>query len=136
MVTTSLTETSARQSVSRACLCARTADENRGRSVVVLDLRNLTPIVDYFVIASGTSRRQIHTMAEEIDRVMTERGDPKVGIEGYEASRWVLLDFGDIVVHLFDDATRQYYDLENLWGDAPRIEWSDCPQASAPSPSV
>lgn len=98
---------------------------------MVLDLRSITPIVDYFVLATGTSRRQIHTMAEEIDRVMNEQGDKKIGIEGYEASRWVLLDYGDIVVHMFDEATRQYYDLENLWGDAPRVDWTNCHAAEA-----
>jgi ribosome-associated protein len=90
----------------------------------VLDLRKLTAMVDYFVIATGTSRRQIHAMADEIDRVMNEYGEQKIGIEGYRESRWVLLDYGDVVVHLFDDETRRYYDLENLWGDAPRVEWN------------
>lgn len=88
-------------------------------------MRTLTPLVDYFLIASGTSRRQIHAMAEEIDRAMNEHGDQKIGIEGYRESRWVLLDYGDIVIHLFDDETRRYYDLENLWGDAPRVEWNN-----------
>jgi ribosome-associated protein len=90
----------------------------------VLDLRKLTAMVDYFVLATGTSRRQIHAMADEIDRVMNEHGETKIGIEGYRESRWVLLDYGDVVVHLFDDETRRYYDLENLWGDAPRVEWN------------
>ena len=108
----------------RARLCANVAAENRGRDVLLIDLRKLTMLVDYFVIASGTSRRQIHSMADEIDRAMTQFGDKKIGIEGYGESHWVLLDYGDIVVHLFDDATRRYYDLENLWGDAPRVEWN------------
>ena len=107
----------------RARICASVAADNRGRDVLVLDLRKLTSLVDYFVIATGTSRRQIHSMADEIDRAMNQMGDEKLGIEGYGESHWVLLDYGDIVVHLFDEATRKYYDLENLWGDAPRIEW-------------
>jgi ribosome-associated protein len=117
-------ETSARHELARqlALRCANVAAEHKGRDVVVLDLRKLTPIVDYFVIASGTSRRQIHTMAEEIDRSMNQHGETKIGIEGYEDSRWVLLDYGDIVIHLFDADTRRYYDLENLWGDAPKVE--------------
>ena len=81
-------------------------------------------MVDYFVIASGTSRRQIHSMADEIDRNMNLLGERKMGIEGYAESRWVLLDYGNVVVHLFDDETRRYYDLENLWGDALRVEWN------------
>jgi len=108
----------------RARLCARVAAEHRGRDVLLIDLRKLTTLVDYFVIASGTSRRQIHAMADEIERAMNQLGDQKIGIEGYGESRWVLLDYRDIVVHLFDDDTRSYYDLENLWGDAPRVEWN------------
>jgi ribosome-associated protein len=107
----------------RARLCASVAADNRGREVIVVDLRKLTTLVDFFVIASGTSRRQIHAMADEIDRALTQLGDRRIGIEGYNESHWVLLDYGDLVVHLFDDETRRYYDLENLWGDAPRIEW-------------
>ena len=105
-----------------ALLCANVAAEHRGRDIRVLDLSKLTPMLDYFVIASGTSRRQIHTMADEIDRNMNLLGERKMGIEGYAASRWVLLDYGSVVVHLFDDETRRYYDLENLWGDAVRVE--------------
>ena len=105
-------------------LCARVAAEHRGRDIVVLDLTNLTQVVDYFVIASGTSRRQIHSMADEIDRNMNLLGEWKMGIEGYAESRWVLLDYGNVVVHLFDDETRRYYDLENLWGGAGRVECS------------
>jgi ribosome-associated protein len=107
----------------RARLCANVAADNKGREVLVIDLRKLTTLVDFFVIASGTSRRQIHTMADEIDRALSQLGEKKIGIEGYNESHWVLLDYGDIVVHLFDDNTRRYYDLENLWGDAPRIVW-------------
>ncbi len=105
-------------------MCARVAADNRGRDTILLDLRMLTSIVDYFVIATGTSRRQLHSMADEIDRSMNQCGDEKIGIEGYGESHWVLLDYGDIVIHLFDEPTRLYYDLENLWGDAPRVEWS------------
>lgn len=106
-------------------MCARVAADNRGRDVVVLDLRKLTSVVDYFVIGTGTSRRQIHSMADEIDEAMNACGDEKLGIEGYGESHWVLLDYGDVVVHLFDEDRRRYYDLENLWGDATRLSWSD-----------
>jgi ribosome-associated protein len=112
------------QARQRVLACAAVAADNKGRDVVVLDLRQLTPLVDYFIIATGTSRRQIHTIADEIERIMSARGERRIGIEGYGASRWVLLDYGDVVVHVFDDATRRYYDLENLWGDAPRVDLS------------
>ena len=108
-------------SLDRALLCAKPAQENRGRDVVILDLRKLTQVVDFFIVATGASRRQIHTIADEIDRVMNEQGDEKIGIEGYDLSRWTLVDYGDIVIHVFDEETRAYYDIENLWGDAELV---------------
>ncbi len=107
----------------RAFLVARTAEENRGIDIVVLDMRELTSMFDFFVIASGASRRQLHSMSEEIDRVMAEQGDRRLGIEGYGESRWILLDYGDVVVHLFEPETRAYYALEQLWGHAKRIPY-------------
>ena len=103
-------------------LAARTAAENRGRDILILDVRHLTAMFDYFVLGSGTSRRQIHAMSEEIDRVLQdELGDRRLGLEGYDESRWILLDYGDVVIHLFDDETRAYYALEDLWAQAKRI---------------
>ena len=110
-------------SLERACLAAHVATENKGRDVLVLDLRGITPLYDFFVLATGASRRQIHTIAEEIDAALHERGDRRLSIEGYQASKWVVQDYGDVVVHVFDEATRQYYALEELWGDAPRVDW-------------
>ena len=110
--------------LSRACRAARTAADNKGGDVLVLDMRTLTPLFDYFVIATGTSRRQIHTLAEEVDEALRSVGDTRMGIEGYEASKWVVQDYGDIVVHVFDQDSRQYYALEDLWADAPRLPWA------------
>jgi ribosome-associated protein len=106
-----------------ALAAARTAAENRGRDLVVLDLRELTAVFDYFVIATGTSRRQLHAISEEIDRVLQEDlGDRRLGIEGYSESRWIVLDYGNVVIHIFDDEARSYYDLENLWAEAKRVD--------------
>ena len=107
----------------RACLAAKVASDNKARDVLVLDMRPCTPLFDYFVIATGTSRRQIHTLAEEVDAAMHEEGDERMGIEGYEASKWVVQDYGDVVMHVFDPDTRDYYKLEELWADAPKIDW-------------
>lgn len=109
--------------LSRACLAARVAADNKGQNVLVLDLRNLTPHFDYFVLATGASRRQIHTIAEETDAALRAVGDTRMGIEGYEASKWVVQDYGDVVVHVFDPETRDYYKLEELWADAPKVDW-------------
>jgi ribosome-associated protein len=106
----------------RAMTAARVAEANRGQDVVVLDMRDATPIFDYFVVASGASRRQLHAMSEEIDHALEEGlGDRRLGIEGYAESRWILLDYGDVVIHLFDPETRDYYAIESLWGRAKRI---------------
>ena len=107
----------------RACLAAKVAAENKGQAVLVLDMRSCTPLFDYFVIATGTSRRQIHTLAEEIDSALAAEGDQRLGIEGYEASKWIVQDYGDIVIHVFDPDTRDYYKLEELWSDARRVDW-------------
>lgn len=107
----------------RACLAARIAADNKGRDILVLDMRPCTPLFDFFVIATGTSRRQIHTLAEEIDAGMRAEGDERLGIEGYEASKWVVQDYGDVVIHVFDPDTRDYYKLEELWADAVKVDW-------------
>ncbi|HEY4761481.1 MAG TPA: ribosome silencing factor [Thermoguttaceae bacterium] len=109
------------EAIRRARLAAQTAEENRGTDIVLLDMRELSAMFDFFVIVSGTSRRQLHAMSEEIDRVMEEDGDRRLGIEGYGESRWILLDYGDVVVHLFEPETRAYYALEQLWGRAKRV---------------
>lgn len=106
----------------RAITAARVAAETRGSDLVVLDLRNITPVFDYFVIATGTSRRQIHAMADEIELVLKQQfGDLKRGSEGYEEGRWIVLDYGDLVVHLLDAEAREFWDLEGLWSDAKRV---------------
>jgi ribosome-associated protein len=105
-----------------ALTAARVAEENRGRDIVILDLREVTPLFDYFVIATGSSRRQLHAMSEEIDNALENGlGDKRLSIEGYQESRWILLDYGDVVVHLFDQETRDYYSLEDLWCAAKRV---------------
>lgn len=110
------------QGLQRALVAARTAIENRGRDVVILDVRRQATLFDYFIVATGTSRRQLHAMSEEIDHALEEGlGDRRMGIEGYNESRWILLDYGDIVIHLFDDETRDYYALEQLWSQAERV---------------
>jgi len=110
------------RALQRAMLAAETAEDNRGTDIVVLDMRELTSVFDFFIIASGTSRRQLHAMSEEIDHALEDRlGDHRLGIEGYEQSRWILLDYGDVVVHLFEPEMREYYALEQLWGHAKRV---------------
>jgi ribosome-associated protein len=110
-------------SLDRACLSARVAVDNKARDVTVLDMRGITPLYDFFVMCTGNSRRQIHTISEEVDARLQAEGDQRLAIEGYEASKWVVQDYGDVMVHVFDGATREYYGLEDLWADAPRVDW-------------
>ena len=106
-----------------AFLCARIGEDNKGKDILVLDIRGITPLYDFFVIMTGSSRRQIHTLAEEIDSALAAEGEKRLSISGYRASRWVIQDYGDIVVHLFDPDSRAYYALEDLWADAPHLDW-------------
>jgi ribosome-associated protein len=108
-----------------AIAAARTAADNRGQDIVVLDTSGQTALFDYFVIATGTSRRQLHAMSEEIDQVLgRELGDQRLSVSGYEESRWIVLDYGTVVIHLFDAETREYYALEDLWAEAARVDLS------------
>ena len=106
-------------SYDRALIGAQIAADNRAQNIVILDLRELTQYFDFFIIASGTSRRQMHAVSEEIDHEFEDRlGDKRLSISGYRESRWIVLDYGDILVHLFEPETREFYALEELWGKA------------------
>jgi ribosome-associated protein len=113
------------RALEHARIAARIADDNRGRDILLLDLRQVTPLVDFFVIITATSRRLGNAIAEEIDKEMKRRGEPKLGLEGSEEGRWTLIDYGDFVVHVFSAEARAYYALEEIWGDAPRLDWQD-----------
>jgi ribosome-associated protein len=102
---------------------ARLAADHRSEDIVILDLRNLSAIADFFVIATGTSDRQMRAVAEAVEEYGLSIGQRVFGRSGYENATWVLVDYVDVVLHLFDQERRQYYDLELLWGDAPRVNW-------------
>ncbi|MEQ1829208.1 MAG: ribosome silencing factor [Pirellula sp.] len=112
-------------SIELAKVAARIAAENKGQDILVLDLSRQTSVFDCFVIATGTSRRQMHAISEEIDRELKARGERKLSISGYDDSRWIALDYGGIVVHLFDEECRKFYDLEGLWADSQRIDLTE-----------
>jgi ribosome-associated protein len=113
------------RALEHAKLAARIAEDNRGKDILLLDLRQATPLVDYFVVATAASRRQANAIAIEIDAEMKRRNELKLGIEGSEEGRWILLDYGDFVVHVFSEEARGYYALEDIWGDAPQLDWAD-----------
>jgi ribosome-associated protein len=115
----------------RARACARIADDNRGKDILLMDLRQTTPLVDFFVIVTAISRRQGNAIASEIDQAMKKQGEAKLGLEGSEEGHWILIDYGDFVVHIFSPEDRLYYSLEEIWGDAPQLDWlSSTPEAT------
>ena len=117
-----------------ARLCAGAVEDKKAHGILILDLRKFTYVTDFFVIASGTNPRQLGAMAAAVQEKMKEVGERPIGVEGADRSRWVLLDYGDVVVHLFDPEWRKLYDLELLWGDAPRVEWRPEPAGGGSDP--
>jgi ribosome-associated protein len=118
-----LTEKVDPQAKAFALAAAQVAAGRHCTDVVVLDLKGKSPATDYFVIATGTSDRQMRTVADEICEAAKKSGLQRFGRAGYGQARWVLLDFIDVVIHIFDRDYRDYYDLELLWGDARRLQW-------------
>lgn len=97
-------------------------DEKKGVDIVLLDVHELLVITDIFVIASGANPRQVKALVDDVEGRLRGHDRKPLRREGVEHAQWVLLDYGDIVIHVFDPATRAFYDLERLWGDAPRLE--------------
>ena len=115
-----------------ARVAARAATAKGGSDTLILEVGQVLGITDAFVITSGRNHRQVGTIAEEVEaRVKSDGGPSPLRVEGADQAEWVLLDYGDFVVHVFLDDTRSYYDLERLWADAPRLAWGEPASASA-----
>ncbi len=108
-----------------AVTTARIADAGRGIDITVLHIEKAILVTDYFVIVSARNKRQIQAIAEDIHDYLRNEGFRHVRYEGYEEAAWVLVDAGPVVVHIFRQDLRSYYDLELLWGDAPMVEWRE-----------
>ena len=116
------------EAIEAALAAAKAIDEKKGLDVVLLDVSELLVVTDVFVIASGTSNRHVRTLAEDAEgKLKEDLGRQPLRREGKDHSRRVLLDYGDMVVHVFDQETRDYYQLERLWADAPVIEFEPTP---------
>ena len=109
------------------------ADQRKAIDLRVLDLRSVSDFTDYFVIASGSSSRQVQAIADAIEEAMLAQGVKAHHIEGAQQGRWVLLDYGDFVAHIFDEDRRRYYRLEDIWSDAPEV--TDAFLRGAPAPA-
>jgi len=104
---------------------ARAADEKKAEEITILDLRNISTLTDCFVICSVSNIRQARAITQEIQEKMAKSGLKLDHMEGYPDSNWILMDYTDLVIHIFTKETRKYYDLEHLWGDAPRVELNE-----------
>jgi ribosome-associated protein len=107
---------------------AEAAVENKAQDLVALDVHELTSFADAFLLATGTSDRHVRSVADAMLEASKEVGRSALGVEGYEEGRWVLIDLNEVVVHIFQEEVRTYYDLERLWGDAPAIELGQSPE--------
>ncbi|MBI4585465.1 MAG: ribosome silencing factor [Planctomycetes bacterium] len=116
------------KSVALARKCADLLDAKRMTDIVIFDVRDQLQITDFFVLASGTNSRQLKSACDHLDKEIAAGGVRRVGLEGYREGKWVLVDFVEVVVHLFLEENRRYYDLELLWGDCPRLVWSPPPR--------
>jgi ribosome-associated protein len=106
----------------RVRLALHAAGEKKAHDLVVLDLREVASFTDYFVIASGTNVRQVQAVADEVQEQLRRRlGVKPARVEGYNSAEWVLLDYGDFILHVFEEKSRRFYDLERLWRDAARV---------------
>lgn len=124
---TSLTE---REVAIRA---AQAADEKKADNVIVMDMAGLTVFTDYFVICSGTTNAQVRAIIDAVRKSLSEVGLQPLRREGDHTSRWALMDYGGVVIHVFHHVERDYYDLEGLWESAPRVDWEAEASVSAPT---
>ena len=106
----------------RIVMALEAAGEKKALGSVVLDLREIASFTDYFVITSGNNERQVQAISDEIVETLKKSGTPALRVEGYKTAEWILVDYGDFVVHIFDDKARRFYDLERLWRESKRVE--------------
>ncbi|HWP51256.1 MAG TPA: ribosome silencing factor [Clostridia bacterium] len=107
----------------RAKEIAQLIDNKKGDDVRVLHIGTLTSIGDYFVVATGSSTTQVKALADSVDEKLSAQGIQPRRIEGYTSASWILMDYNDVIIHIFLKETREFYSLERLWGDAPEVEW-------------
>jgi ribosome-associated protein len=112
----------------RAGIAAHAADDKKGEEIVVLDVGEILSIAEAFVFVSAPNTRLVRTIVDEVELALklTDEESPR-SVEGLDDATWVLMDYGDVIVHVFLSETRAFYDLDRLWADAPRVEWSSLP---------
>lgn len=105
-----------------AALAVFALEEKKSQNIRVLDIRHISTIADYFIIAEGTNRNQVQAMADEVEECFAQKQITPKHIEGYSTANWILMDFRDVIIHIFDTENRQFYDLERIWKDGTEIE--------------
>lgn len=108
-----------------ALVCAGIASDGKAEDIVILDVRKMSSFTDYFIVLSGRSTRHVQALAESLENELRSKRINTSRAEGLGEGKWVLLDFNDVVIHIFYHEQREFYDLEGLWHDAPRVEFSD-----------
>ena len=98
------------------------ASDKKALDLVVLDLREIATFTDFFLISSGANQRQVQAIADEVIDKLKKAGSPAARVEGYKTAEWILVDYGDFIVHVFEDKSRKFYDLERLWRDGKRVD--------------
>ena len=111
----------------KAVLCAREASDFKALDLVVLDVSRFSSFADYFIICSGKSSRQVQGISDNVEARLKASGLRPLGVEGKNEGHWVLMDYGDVIIHLFYEPVRFFYDLESLWADAPHLQWEHGP---------
>ena len=106
----------------RVILCVNAALEKKAKNIIILNMQKVTSFADYSIVCSGTSDRQVQSIAQAIEENMKKNGFLPLGIEGERTAQWILMDYADIIVHVFYEPVRDFYDMERLWSDAPRME--------------
>jgi ribosome-associated protein len=115
-------------------VAARAADAKGARDVLILEVGDVLVVADEFVVASASNDRLVKAIVDDVERAVFEAGfDKPLRVEGLDDRHWVLIDYGDVVVHVFLDETRDYYELERLWGDVPRIDWAGAAAVGGPT---
>ena len=122
MLKITVKEDTATDSKIKSLLCLKAAIEKKAQDPVLLELKGITSFTDYFLLCSGKSDRQVQAIAQAIEETLRKKGIRPLGEEGTREGKWILLDYADVVVHVFLEPVRRFYDLEGLWIEAPRID--------------
>jgi ribosome-associated protein len=107
-----------------AVAAARVMDEAKCEDILLFDVRGVSTICDFLLIGTGTSDRQMRAVSDHVEEMAAERGEKVYCVDGYRDGEWIVVDYVDVVIHLFESEKRAFYDLESMWGDCPRVEWS------------